>query len=112
MRHPLALVGLLFLLLATPSVAQTSGERLFTTKACIGCHILKGHPGADGTMGQDLSKFFKAKPPRDPKALAAFIQDPRSERPDTPMPSIGLSKEEAEALTTYVLSPRPPKVKP
>lgn len=110
MRLRLSLLSVMALLLASP--AQASGERLFTTKACIACHVLKGHAGAKGTMGPDLSKLFKAKPPRDPKAVSAFLQDPWAERPGIAMPDLGLSREEADALTSYLLNPRSPTPKP
>lgn len=112
MRQRLSLMSVMLLGFASPALAQVSGERLFTTKACIACHVLKGHAEAKGTMGPDLSKIFKAKPPRDPKAVSSFIQDPWAERPGVAMPSLGLSKEEADALTTYLLNPRTPTPKP
>lgn len=96
----------LVLLLATPALALTEGERLFTRKGCVGCHVLKGHPEADGTMGPDLSKYYKAKPPHDRAELAAFIRSPQIKRPGTSMPSLGLTKAEAEALAAYVLTER------
>ncbi|HEY9897615.1 MAG TPA: c-type cytochrome [Pantanalinema sp.] len=98
--------------LSVPAWAAESGEHLFTRKGCIACHALKGHAGADGTLGPDLSKLFKAKPSRDAKELAAFIRDPRSERPESAMPTFGLSQQEAEALTSYLLTPRTPSRRP
>lgn len=100
------MITALVLLLAAPGLAATEGERLFTRKGCVGCHILKGLPEAVGTMGPDLSKLYKAKPPYDRTDLAAFIRDPQAERPGTPMPSIGLTKAEAEAIAAYLLTER------
>jgi len=96
----------LVLLLAAPGLAATGGETLFTRKGCVGCHILKGHPEADGTMGPDLSKLYKAKPPYDRAELATFIRDPQVQRPGSAMPTIGLTKAEAEAIAAYLLTDR------
>lgn len=100
------LILVLVLLLATPGLAQTEGERLFTRKGCVGCHVLKGHSEADGTMGPDLSKLYKAKPAFERSELAAFIRAPQATRPGTSMPAIGLTKAEAEAIAAYLLTDR------
>lgn len=102
------MIAVVALALAAPAWAGESGERLFTRKGCVSCHALKGHAGADGTMGPDLSKLYKAKPARDHKELAAFIRDPRAERPGSAMPTLGLSLRQAEALSSYLLTPRTP----
>lgn len=106
------MITVLVLLLATPGLALTEGERLFTRKGCVGCHVLKGHPEADGTMGPDLSKLYKAKPPFERADLAAFIRAPHVTRPGTSMPSIGLTKTEAEAIAAYLLTDRAPARRP
>lgn len=99
-------ISVLVLLLAGPALAATEGERLFTRKGCVGCHILKGHPEADGTQGPDLSKLYKAKPARERAELAAFIRAPQAMKPGISMPSIGLTKAEAEAIASYLLTDR------
>lgn len=93
---------------AAPKGAAPSGEQLFTRKGCIGCHTLKGHEGADGQLGPDLSKLAKE---RDKAFLVPWIQDPQAQKPGTAMPSLGLSLKEAEALADYLLSERPRKGK-
>lgn len=100
------------LVLATPAWANESGDRLFSRKGCVACHTLKGHAGADGTLGPDLSKLYKAKPARDRKELAAFIRDPQAERPGSPMPRFGLTQTQAEALAVYLLTDRTPSSRP
>ena len=103
------------LVTATPALAAPKGapaaprgEDLFTRKGCIGCHTLKGHDGADGQLGPDLSKISKE---RDKAFLVPWIQDPQAQKPGTAMPSLGLSVKEAEALADYLLSERPRKGK-
>lgn len=96
------------LVAATPAHAALNGEQLFTRKGCIGCHTLKGHDGADGQLGPDLSKISKE---RDKAFLVPWIQDPQAQKPGSAMPSLGLSVKEAEALADYLLSERPRKGK-
>lgn len=93
---------------AAAASGAPSGETLFTRKGCIGCHSLKGHDGADGQLGPDLSKLAKE---RDKAFLVAWIQDPQAQKPGTAMPSLGLSVKEAEALADYLLRERPRKGK-
>ncbi|MNL58401.1 Cytochrome c-550 [compost metagenome] len=111
-RGSVCLIAAIAWALAVPALAAESGEHLFTRKGCVACHTFKGHAGADGTLGPDLSKLFKAKPARDAKELADFIQDPRSVRPESTMPAFGLSQKQAEALVSYLLTPRTPSRRP
>ncbi|MNX23036.1 Cytochrome c oxidase subunit 2 precursor [compost metagenome] len=96
--------------MATPKGAPAAqkGEDLFTRKGCIGCHTLKGHDGADGQLGPDLSKIGKE---RDKAFLVPWIQDPQTQKPGSAMPTLGLTLREAEALADYLLSERPRKGK-
>ncbi len=66
--------------------AAQKGETLFTRKGCIGCHTLKGHEGADGRLGPDLSKIAKE---RDKAFLVPWIQDPQAQKPGSAMPTLG-----------------------
>lgn len=88
--------------------AAKGGEMLFTRKGCIGCHALKGHEGAEGQMGPDLSKIAKE---RDREFLVAWIRDPQVLKPGSRMPALDLTSKEAEALADYLLSERPRKGK-
>lgn len=92
---------------AAPAQAMT-GEELFNRKGCVGCHTFKGHQGADGTMGPNLSKLYKAKPPRDPAVLTRYLRNPHALNPESPMPRLYLTEAEARALVDYVLKPRSP----
>lgn len=102
------LLGIAFgLVVALPAWAGPDGAELYVRKGCIACHRMKGVPGATGTMGADLTKFWKpvkGEPPKDPREIAAFIKDPRLNNPNTSMPTIGLTSEEAAAIATYLLS--------
>lgn len=104
----LALSVVLVLSLAPQALAAPSGEALFTRKGCVACHTLKGHEGADGTLGPDLSRIGKD---RDRGALVAWIRNPQGQKPDTRMPDLDLTQQEAETLADYLLTERPRKGK-
>jgi cytochrome c len=87
-----------------------TGRTLFTSKGCVGCHTLNGYPGATGVEGPNLTNM----PLRPTIAgetiqnsadnLARWIQDPPSLKPDTRMPNLGLSSQEARDLAAYLYS--------
>lgn len=102
----LILSAALVLLAAPNAFAAPSGEQLFTRKGCIGCHTLRGHEGAVGKMGPDLSRLGRE---RDRDFLIPWIQDPRAHSPGTRMPTLGLTRQEAQSLADYLLAERPRK---
>ena len=76
---------------------QERGERLFTSKGCVTCHVrIRVGPVLDG-------KRF------DPTYLARFLADP-SIAPPAPngdkMPNLGLQQREIASLVTYLNSDR------
>jgi cytochrome c oxidase subunit 2 len=85
--------------------AAPSGEELFTSAGCAGCHTLKA-AGSTAKVGPDLGKLANAN--------AAFIRtsivDPNAEVTKGYQPGImpqnfgqELSKEELDALVKYLL---------
>ncbi len=106
------------------------GEAIFKEKGCIGCHQIHGQGGpisvdlAEETADKPLSRidFSHTGLPEDQRTLANwirlhFVKDPHelvpgdpkgefNEEPIAPsgMPFFNLSAEDAEAVTTFVLS--------
>jgi cytochrome c oxidase subunit II len=86
--------------------AAPSGEALFTSAGCSGCHTLKA-AGATAKVGPDLGKLGKAA---NANFIHTSIVDPNADvtkgyKPDI-MPgnfSTQLSKEELDALVKYLL---------
>ncbi len=95
------------------------GERLVKTVGCLGCHAIeKDEEPADvhqarnrgeaadpvaweRRFGPDLSRVGgKARP----EWIFRWIQDPRSYNPDTRMPSLRLSPQEALDMTAYLMT--------
>jgi cytochrome c oxidase subunit 2 len=85
--------------------AAPSGEQLFTSNGCVGCHTLKA-AGATAKVGPDLGKLGKV----DAKFIHTSIVDPNADvtkgyKPNIMPQDFGkkLSKEELDALVKYLL---------
>jgi cytochrome c oxidase subunit II len=85
--------------------AAPSGEQLFSSNGCSGCHTLAA-AGATAKVGPDLGKLGKA----DAKFIQTSIVDPNADvtkgyQPDIMPKDFGdkLSKEELDALVKYLL---------
>jgi cbb3-type cytochrome oxidase cytochrome c subunit len=95
------------------------GERLVKTVGCMGCHAIeKDEVPADGLaardrleaadpiawerrFGPDLSRIgSKARP----EWIYRWVQDPRSLNPDTRMPDLRLTPQEALDVTAYLMT--------
>ena len=76
---------------------QKQGELLFRDKlACFACHQVDDE---GGRVGPDLSRagyLYK------PEWLYVWIRNPQYARPDTKMPNLGVSEEQARALISYL----------
>ena len=83
-----------------PGVPQlTEGRRLFDTHGCRGCHKLNG---VGGSIGPDLTAEGAAS--RNPEWLERHFLKPNSVSPNSPMPNFQFTREQARALTFYMLS--------
>ncbi len=94
-----------------PSPALVArGRALFVTRTCAQCHRfddaaidarpVPATPPEAATLAPDLA-VTRARFRRD--RLVAWILDPPRLKPGTPMPALGLTREEAGALASYVL---------
>jgi len=72
------------------------GKKQFSDNGCIACHRI-GSEG--GKLGPDLSRagFMLQR-----QYIYRWIRNPQSFKPNTRMPNLGLSKEEAMAITLYL----------
>jgi len=83
------------------------GLRLLTQYQCGSCHAIPGVSAARGVNGPSLQAFGKrsyiaGRVPNFPEALAQWITLPASLVPDTTMPSMGVSPEEARHMAAYL----------
>jgi mono/diheme cytochrome c family protein len=89
-----------------PIEVAERGRDLIRSYACRACHRLGG---AGGRAGPDLSTV----PERlSPGWVTRFLQDPQATDPLTPMPNLGLTANEARAITRYLVGESPPAEDP
>lgn len=80
-----------------PELAE--GRRLFETQGCRGCHKLNG---VGGSIGPDLTSEGANR--RSPKWLESHFLEPNTVSPHSPMPNFHFTREQARALTFYMLA--------
>ena len=83
------------------------GLRLVTQYQCGSCHTRPGVPAARGINGPTLQAFGKriyiaGRVPNFPDVVAQWLVAPTSLVPDTAMPSMGVSPEEARHMAAYL----------
>lgn len=91
------------------------GAALYAQKGCASCHGFSGAPvvASAGPLPVPIAEFARAmslapdlRHARDRfrrDALAAWIADPKAMKPDTAMPTIPMTRDEAELLASYVV---------
>jgi cytochrome c oxidase subunit 2 len=91
----------------TEALAQT-GEQLFTTAGCVGCHTIRGKQGAAGQTGPDLT-HVTSRPyiasgilANTPLNQSRWLADPPGLKPGALMPNLNLSKTDIEALVAFL----------
>jgi mono/diheme cytochrome c family protein len=83
-----------------PGVPElTEGRSLFETEGCRGCHKLDG---VGGSIGPDLTE--EGANHRAPEWLERHFLDPHAVSAGSAMPNFHFTKEQARALTYYMLS--------
>jgi cytochrome c len=83
------------------------GQSLITQYQCGSCHAIPGVAAARGRLGPTLQAFGKrsyiaGRVPNNPDALAQWLVAPASLVPDTAMPSMGVSPEDARHMAAYL----------
>ncbi|MGB8479679.1 MAG: c-type cytochrome [Acidobacteriaceae bacterium] len=83
-----------------PGVPElTEGRRLFETEGCRGCHKLNG---VGGSIGPDLTEEGTSQ--RSPQWLERHFLAPNVVSAGSAMPNFHFTREQARALTYYMLS--------
>lgn len=93
------------------AVDDQRGARLLRERGCGRCHHVPGVRGADGWVGPPLDAFSRrsfvaGRLPNSPENLARWIRDPRSVDPQTAMPQVPLSAQQARDIAAYLFSLR------
>ena len=93
-------LGLVAPALAQQATSSQTGQQVFFTQGCYGCHRL----GAAGTpIAHDLSHIGRKYTAGQ---LASWLRDPASQKPGAHMPRLALTEEEIQALAAYLASLR------
>jgi len=76
---------------------------------CNTCHTIPGVPGARGNVGPSLAQFggratIAGEIPHTTDNVAAWIQHPRTLRPHTVMPEMGVTEQDARTIVDYLES--------
>jgi len=77
----------------------TEGRQLFESEGCHGCHKLNG---VGGSIGPDLTEEGASQ--RSPQWLENHFLNPSKVSPGSAMPNFHFTREQARALTYYMLS--------
>jgi mono/diheme cytochrome c family protein len=91
------------------SPQEQQGVKVILQRGCGSCHVIPNIPGASGTVGPSLAGVGQRKliagdavPNNSQEDLAKWILDPPSLKPNTAMPKLGLSPDEAAAAAAYL----------
>jgi cytochrome c oxidase subunit II len=93
----------------SPAVAR--GRRIFEQTACVNCHTVAG-TSASGRFGPDLTHLMSRETlgsgvlPNNRENLRRWLEDPGTIKPGVLMPAMGLSTDELDAMTEYLLTLR------
>jgi mono/diheme cytochrome c family protein len=84
--------------------AIASGQKLFETMGCPGCHLSQGYE-QQAKVAPDLRRVASKV---DPAWLVGWIKEPKAYWPHTKMPNFRFSWEESAAAAAYLLSASTP----
>jgi cytochrome c2 len=87
------------------------GKQLITTYGCGGCHTIPGVHGARGKVGPPLFFFAErtmvaGELPNTPPNLTRWIQHPKQVEPNTAMPDLGVTQDDANDIAAYLYTLR------
>ena len=86
------------------------GQGLLRAYQCGACHHIDGVSGAQGTRGPALAQlgqrsYLAGRVPNTPALLVQWIVDPSRLVPGTPMPTMGVTPDDARRMAAYLLRP-------
>ena len=114
------LIGIIFLLAAcsgevngVPEPRPSSnrdieaGRHLLASYGCGSCHSIPGIPGADSMVAPPLDHFYErtyiaGEVPNTWNNLIKYIEHPQDIEPNTVMPDLGVTDDEARDIAAYL----------
>jgi cytochrome c oxidase subunit II len=88
--------------------AYAAGEKLFTTKGCVGCHSLNAFNAPTGMIGPNLANvgartYIAAGTLKNTdENLARWIENPQLIKQGVLMPNLGVKPDEARSLVAFL----------
>jgi len=96
------------------STPEARGYELFSTKGCIGCHAIKGYPGAENRVAPDLTHVGSRQYivagwlENTPENMEAWLRNPDAVKPENAMAAVikrgTLTEQEIDDLRAYLHS--------
>jgi cytochrome c len=85
------------------------GEVVIRTVRCGACHTIPGVHGANGVVGPPLASlaqrtYIAGQWPNTPSNLVRWLRDPPALAPNTAMPNLRLSEQQARDIAAYLYS--------
>ena len=92
-----------------PPNQRLRGQALMVQHQCGSCHVIPQVAAARGKVGPSLEGFGRrsyiaGELPNGPQTLARWIVAPGALVPDTAMPAMGVSPEDARDMAAYLLT--------
>ncbi|MGK6306836.1 c-type cytochrome [Variovorax sp. DT-64] len=92
-----------------PRAQLQRGQALLAQYQCGSCHAIPEVPAARGSVGPALAGFGRrsyiaGEVPNRPDMLARWIVQPNAMVPDTLMPAMGVSADQARDMAAYLLA--------
>ncbi len=87
------------------------GRAVIRDYGCGSCHAVPGVRGAVGRVGPRLDDFanqiyIAGRVPNVPENLVSWIENPRATDPRTVMPDLGVTKQDARDIASYLYTLR------
>lgn len=101
---------------STPTVADRTGDasrgvRLFASYGCVSCHEIPGVPDATAVVAPPLThyafrRYVAGVRKNTPDNLIAWIRDPLAIDPQTAMPNLHVTEQDAKDMAAYLYTLR------
>lgn len=97
--------------LYVPGGDPEHGRQLIANYGCGACHIVPGVVSATGIVGPRLDQmrhqiYVAGTLPNTPPSLTRWIMDPRAIHPQTAMPDLDVSENDARDIAAYLYALR------
>ncbi len=94
-----------------PGARASVGEQKIQQYGCGSCHTIPGIPGARANVGPPLTAlgrrtYIAGMLTNSPQNLETWIMHPRQIRPNTAMPEMGVTGQDARDIAAYLYTLR------